>query len=256
MLQSWREWPAGGWRLRCLSSVRRWAAARGHAWRFIGDELFAPVPDAARAGCRGETLPMTDLGRLLWMRRLHDEGWRRVIWLDADILVIDPALAVEGEGIGREAWIARGAAGGFRAVKGVNNCALSFAAGSPLLARYLGAALDAAAGFTRRPHPRALGPDLLLRLHRRAAFPLFDDIAMLSPLVGEGLAKGDGRAAAAHAAVWGGPVRAANLCGSLGAYAVLDRAAAALERRSGPKPPAAAPDVEIMTEAKGAPSPW
>lgn len=247
---------APGWLGRCLGSVRDWAAAQGHAYRFIGDELFDPIPQPARAACRGATLPLTDLGRLLWMRRLHEEGWDRVIWLDADVLVLDPTLRIDGEGVGREAWISRAPGGGFRALPGVNNCAMSFAAGSPLLARYLAAALEAAEGLTAAPHPRALGPDLLLRLHRAAPFPLIPDIAMLSPLVLGALDAGDPAPAAAHDAVWAGPVRAANLCGSLADHRAMARIVERLAAAPGLLRPGGAATVEIVTEAKNAPPPW
>ena len=87
ILQSFTPPPWPAWRRRCIRSVERWAAGKGCTHRFIGDELFDPIPPAAREGCKGARLPLADIGRLMWLERLLAVGWRRVIWLDADILI-------------------------------------------------------------------------------------------------------------------------------------------------------------------------
>lgn len=219
VLQSEKPPPRAEWRRACLASVRSWAAAQGYEYRFIGDELFDPIPDnlrqACQGACRGVVLPLTDIGRLLWLQNLLDDGWDRVIWLDADILIFDPGLRIEAEAVGREIWISKGLRDGFRAAESVNNCVLSMSARSPLLTRLLNATLAEAEAFRSPPHPRALGPDLFRRLHAAQPLPLAPDIAMASPPMVAGLADGDPAALAAHHAFWRGPVRAANLCSSL-----------------------------------------
>lgn len=215
VLQSDKPPPRAAWRRRCLASVQSWAAGQGYAYRFLGDELFDPIPADVRLACRGVVLPLTDIGRLLWLQKLLDEGWDRVIWLDADILIFDPALRIEAEAVGREIWISKGLSEGFRAADSVNNCVLSMSAGSPLLPRLVSATLAEVAGFDAPPYPRALGPDLFRRLHAAAPLPTTADIAMASPLMIRALATGDPGPLAAHRAIWDGPVRAANLCGSL-----------------------------------------
>ena len=215
VLQSYkpRPWPA--WREACTDSVATWAAAQGYAYRLLGDELFDPIPDAVRRGCAGVLLPLTDLGRLFWMRDLLNEGWSRVIWLDADILIFDPAFQINDEGVGREIWITRGLKEGFRAVESVNNCGLSFQRGSADLGRCLDASVAAAKAFRTPPHPRRLGPDLFRTLHRDSALPIIDGLAMLSPLMLTAIAQDDPAPMRAHQAVLRGPVHAANLCGSM-----------------------------------------
>lgn len=248
VLQSDKPPPQAAWRRACLASVRSWAAAQGYDYRFIGDELFDPVPDNLRQACRGVVLPLTDIGRLLWLQKLLDEGWDRVIWLDADILIFDPDLRIEAEAVGREIWISKGLRDGFRAAESVNNCVLSMSARSPLLARLLEATLAEAATFSAAPHPRTLGPDLFRRLHAAQPLPVAPDIAMASPPMIAGLAGGDTSALAAHHAVWKGPVRAANLCGSL--IEDDDRALQAVQRLlktpSAFAPDAAPPAVEVI----------
>ena len=215
VLQSYRPPPWAAWRRRCIASVKDWAAAQGYAYRFIGDALFDPIPEDLKRAFLGVLLPLTDLGRLLWLRDLLARDWDRVIWLDADILIFDPALRIEADCVGREVWISKGLTEGFRAAESVNNCVISASAGAPLLDRLLTATLDEAAQFAHPPHPRALGPDLFRRLHAGDALPVAADIAMASPVMIDGLARDDPAAMAAHHAVWGGTVRAVNLCGSL-----------------------------------------
>lgn len=215
VLQSDKPPPRAAWRRLCLASARSWAAGQGYGYRFLGDELFDPIPENVRLACQDVVLPLTDIGRLLWLQKLLEEGWNRVIWLDADILIFGPDLRIEAEAVGREVWISKGLKEGFRAAESVNNCVLSMTAKSPLLARLLDATLSEAATFRAPPHPRTLGPDLFRRLHRAQPLPVAADIAMASPPMIASFADGDPAALAAHHSVWKEPVRAANLCGSL-----------------------------------------
>ncbi len=215
VLQSDKPPPRPEWRRRCLTSVEDWAAAQGYAYRLIGDELFDPIPEDLRKACAGVLLPLTDIGRLLWLQKLLQEGWERAIWLDADILIFDASMRITGEAVGREIWISKGRETGFRAAESVNNCVLSVSAQSALRRRLLEATLAKAASFRAPPHPRALGPDLFRRLHAADPLPVVPDIAMTSPIMLAALANGDAAPLAAHRSVWAGPVRAANLCGSL-----------------------------------------
>ncbi len=215
VLQSYKSPPWAEWRSLCHSSVRTWSAAQGYTYRFIGDELFDSIPGEARLGCHNVILPLTDIGRLLWLEKLLAEGWDRMIWLDSDVLIFDQTLRIEAEAVGREVWIAKGLREGFRAVQSVNNCILSIDAGSSLLPRMLKETLATAKGLSKPPHPRTLGPDLLCRLHRDKTLPTAPDIAMASPAIIDALAVGDTPPLAAHHSVWNGTVRAANLCVSL-----------------------------------------
>lgn len=215
VLQSYKPPPWAEWRRLCLGSVRSWATAQGYAYRFIGDELFDPIPEDIRSACAGVLLPLTDIGRLLWLQKLLTDGWDRVIWLDADILIFDSTLRIDAETVGREVWISKGVRTGYRAAKSINNCVISTTTQSALLERLLRATNEAVAGFQKPPHPRTLGPDLFRRLHAVEPLPVASDIAMASPIMIKSLAAGDPSPLAAHHAIWGGPVRAANLCGSL-----------------------------------------
>ena len=245
VLQSNKRPPWPEWVRICLLSARRWALESGFSHLFIQDELFEDLPAAFLRDTEEQILPRTDYGRLLWMKRLHRDGWERVIWLDADLLIFDDSLAFSDDAVGREAWLTHAPDVGFRITRKVNNCAMCFHAGSRHLDRYL-SAIEAAVAAGGPYDKLAFGPDLMTRLHAEAPFPLHSDIAMFSPRIAEALASGLAPALRAHAAAWGGAPKAANLCSSLGAPDdKMERAARrllkepALAAPAGPPPPIA-----------------
>lgn len=261
LLQSHRDGPLPRWIRRCLDSAAAWAAAAGVARRYINDELFDGLPSDFMSATETEILPRTDLGRLRWIKRLHDEGWDRAIWLDADVLVFDRSLAFNGDAVGREAWIAPGPDGGFRSLRMANNAALCFDRGSPRLNRYLAAAeaLATEIGLRGAVSTRmALGPDLLTRLHAETPFPLHPDVAMVSPCMAAGLANGDPAPLRVHSAVWGGAPKAVNLCGSLEAdAAMMDAVTDRLLADPRAMSPSGIPKrVEHLKAWRGAPQIW
>ena len=203
------------WIDRCLASVEAWAGQRGIERRFIGDELFDPVPPEWRAAAGPEKLPVTDYARLLWIRRLLDEGHDQIVWLDADILMLDPAFVPPpGDFFSRELWVYRLKDGRDAALDAVNNCAMGFTAQSPLLSWYLSACADAPeAGPVKR---LALGPDMLKRRHRLEPLPLTEAIPTLSPRLVYGILRGDEALLDTFRWEWPAPIAAAHLCSSLG----------------------------------------
>ena len=98
------------WLDTCLASVESWAAQANYSYRFIGDELFDQVPDWYMRKVAGRMPIASDLGRLLWIKNLLDQGEANtVVWLDADVLVFAPALLkvapVSSCVFGQELWI-------------------------------------------------------------------------------------------------------------------------------------------------------
>lgn len=215
LLQSHKPPPWPGWITQCIESALSWARRHAIPTLFLHDELFDGLPTPFLGLTEDVILPRTDLGRLRWMKRLHDEGWDRVIWMDSDVFVFDQSLTFSGDAVGKEAWITRGDKGRFRVLRKINNCAMCFDAGSPHLERYLAAAENRAATLTAPPGRLDFGPDLMTPLHLEAPFPLHPDIAMFAPPVVRALAASGGRPLRIHEAVWGGAPKAANLCSSL-----------------------------------------
>jgi hypothetical protein len=153
------------------------------------------------------------------LRAALDDGHGRAVWVDADVLVFDPAVVsldvTAGFGAVGEAWVTAG-----RTLSLVCNAVLSVTDG---------AWLDDVLAETERRHAeglhdRALGPDLFTALHRSRPFDLLDGWGVLSPIVVADVAAGGGAACDAQARAQ--PVLGAvNLCASMADDdAVWDRA--------------------------------
>lgn len=201
---------------RCLESVQSWAKMRGYEYRFVDDALFDVVPVWFRDKVGGNLLPMSDLARLKWARRLLVEGRERVIWLDADVLVFDPdrfAIDVISEyAVGREVWVRRGGRDRLLVTHGLHNAALVFCRDNHFLDFYIHASEAIVAGATDAVLSHQIGPDLLNRFNDIIGDRLVPDVALFSPLVMTDIARGGGRAIQAHGEAIAGPIRAANLC--------------------------------------------
>ena len=87
VIQSYRTHDVPPWLARCLASVRAWAEECGFTYRFLGDELFDPLP--ARLRLRAGHLPqmLADLGRLHAIATALAEGADRAVWAGADVVV-------------------------------------------------------------------------------------------------------------------------------------------------------------------------
>ncbi len=218
VLQSYRRDPVAPWLVRCLASVADWAARQQHDHLLLDDAFFDPVPDWYVARCGAERLPVTDLARLLWSRRLLDEGRSRVIWLDADVLVTDPAaFAIPDSAphaLGREYWVWRDDGGALQAHWAINNCVMQFTPASSLLDFYIDACQTVV-----RTAPQigrlSVGPTLLTALNAAVPLPLVAGLATLSPVLIDAIAQGHPAPTAFHAAAWAAPVHAVHLCRSV-----------------------------------------
>lgn len=219
VLQSHRLPLPGRWLEPCLASVRAWAAGRGFAYRFEGDELLHRLPDDLRARTSGQTAIAADLARLSALGEALDAGYRRAVWIDADTLVIDPTrlnLPATDYALGREVWIQpAGARGRLRAYVKVHNAFLLFAAGNPFLSFYRHAAERIVRAHQGPMVPQLVGPKLLTALHNLIECPVAESAGMLSPAVARDLVAGGGPALDLFLARSPVPPAALNLCGSL-----------------------------------------
>lgn len=205
-----------GWLVSCLDSVRIWADMQGHHYRLLGNELFDPLPPGFAEACAAQKLPMSDLARLLWCQRFLDEGWDQVVWIDSDVLVLDPTqFSIEASGseaLCRELWLWR--AEEIHARWAVNNCVMAWRADSAVLPYYIHACtvLAAAEGG---PGTLGLGPAFLTRLNAAAPLPVTDQVMTLSPLLIEAVLNDDRALLGNARTLWNAPVHAVHLCASL-----------------------------------------
>ncbi len=189
------------WLDTCLVSVESWAAQANYTYRFIGDELFDQVPEWYMHKVAGRMPIASDLGRLLWIKNLLDQGEAdTVVWLDADVLVFAPSklkvAPVSSCVFGQELWIQKKLPkshpkdgeklqrqnGTWQVRKNVHNALAAFRKGCPVLPFLIEV-------IQRMMHrvdanfiaPQMMGPKLLSNLHNLADFELMPSVGALSP---------------------------------------------------------------------------
>jgi hypothetical protein len=221
------------WVKPCMDTVRSWARSRGYDYEAATDPLDAWVPawyaDRARSIPRG-SCGVADLARLEMARRHLGRGYGHVIWVDADVLVFDPAgMEVplpEQFAFCKEVWtdrftarnaIAHAArAAGLlrddRTLTRVNNSVSVFAAGNHLLDFYADACREIVRQAGDRLSPIDVGTRFLTRLYHAVPFPLVTTVGMLSPVVLRDVSNGGGSALRHYVRAHGHPLAAANLC--------------------------------------------
>ena len=173
------------WLAHCLESVRAWAQQAGFSYRFQGDSLFdllVPYPFLDRYS----RVIQSDIARLLWMEQSLAEGYERVIWLDADMLVHRPeefTVPSASFSVGREVWVQETAPNRYKAYVKVHNAWLHACTGSVDLPFYRETALRLLARNTSGVPPQFVGPKLLTALHNVVGFEVNERAGMLSPEV-------------------------------------------------------------------------
>lgn len=219
VFQSYRTHDVPAWIARCLASVKEWALGTGHDYRFAGDEFLALAPAWYRAKAGAEICPVADLARLLFAQQLLAGGYELAIWIDADVLVFDPAAMQlqlpQGFAFTHEIWVYADKAGAPTVEHNVNNSLTLFARQN----RHLDFFIDACLRIARdrvQLGKCAVGTNFLTNLRRILPFPLVQVAATLSPPLLREIATGDdadflalhGRELTRNAAC-------ANLCASL-----------------------------------------
>lgn len=209
------------WYQRCVDSVRRWADARGFEYRWLGDELLAAVPRQILLKTEDRRVVATDLARLIVLQDALIEGFDRVIWMDADVLVLNVRqleLPDSAALFGREMWIQRGERGTLRVHRKIHNAFMAFRAGESVLPFYRYSAERILARYDSESGPmvaQLVGPKLLTLLHNAIGFDVLESAAVLCPLVARDLLNDGGPALKKFAAASNAAPLALNLCGSL-----------------------------------------
>lgn len=202
-----------------MASVRDWSDTAGFEYRFYGDEIFELVPDWYQQKAGQYLQISTDFGRLALARQLLNEGYDRVIWLDADVLIFDPKRFVvniiQGSAFGREVWVQRSADGQLKAYKNVHNAVCCFCQDATFLDFYMETCLSMLGRSEGGLPPQIVGTKLLTALHNIVGFQLIESIGMASPLVLNDIAMGTTTAIDLLLKVSQGPLYGANLCASL-----------------------------------------
>ena len=199
--------------------MQAWAGAAGFDYRYLGDELFDPIPDRLRERVREQPVVASDLARLLALRNALEDGHDAAVWCDADFLIFSPerlTLPAAPYAVGREVWIEeRGAGRTPRARVKVHNAFLLFRRGNAFL-EFCIDAVERLLGAHPGPYPpQFVGPKLLTALHNIVGFPVVERAGMLSPPVIRDLLEGGGPCLELFRQRSPEPVAGVNLCSSL-----------------------------------------
>ncbi len=213
--QSYRTEDVPGWITRCLKTVRDWADRKGFDYEFIDDRLFDYVPKWFREKVEGNKVLMSDLARLELAREFLGIGYKRTIWVDADIVVFDPDRfdieVTEEYGFCREVWIKRTQEGTGLATGRVNNAVTVFVTGNSMLDFYIHACKSIVGNRSGEFPNIVIGTAFLTVLYRALRFPLIDNVGLFSPPVTNDIAGGGGAMVDAYMKAFGRPLRAGNL---------------------------------------------
>ena len=218
VIQSHRQPLPLPWILPCLDSVRNWAKFNHFDYRFTGDELFNPVPVELLEKTDQQMVIATDLARLYALQKGLQQGYKTVVWCDADFLIFNPEQFVLPEtnyALGREVWIQGRSDRRLKAYKKVHNAFLMFRNGNSFLDFYTDTAERLLRLNSGPMPPQFIGPKLLTALHNIVMCPVIESAGMLSPLVIKDLLKGGGKAHDLFMQKSTDEIYAVNLCGSL-----------------------------------------
>lgn len=216
--QSYRTTDVPPWIESCMRTVRSWAAARSHEYRFIDDRLFEYAPAWYREKAGRQICPITDLARLMVARELLAEGYDNAVWVDADMLVFAPEnlhVNIDKDfAFCHEIWIQPDAAGRPICTHRVNNSIAVFARNNTHLEFFIDACLRIA---RHKPQLGKLdvGTQFLTQLRGVLPFPLISNVGMFSPAVMADIADGADRCLSNYVQHLTSPLACANLCGSL-----------------------------------------
>jgi len=220
VLQSYRTSDVAAWIRACLGSVQAWAETAGHRYEFVDDRFFDYAPEWVRRRCGKQLLPITDVARMRLIRERLAQGWERVIWVDADVLVFAPeSFAIDPTmpyALCHELWLRVNAQGALESEEKVNNAVMVLTREQPMLNFWIFAVEE----ILRAHAPHEVGPLtastlFFTDLARIMPLRVLHNVGLLSPPVVRDLARGGGAIAREWARRFGRPTAAANLCASL-----------------------------------------
>lgn len=216
--QSYRQHDVPAWIQHSLRSVQAWTRKKGYSYRFIDDELFEYAPDWYRQKVKDNVQLVSDLSRLILAKRFLSEGYERVIWIDADLLVFDPenfsVETEEGVHFCREIWTDADLEGNVIHQRKTNNSVCVFHQGNVFLDFYIEACLKLVAERTNIPHV-LVGTTFLTALKKIYPFSEITNVGIISPALVHDLLTENTQFLKKYLEWHAAPIFAANLCGSM-----------------------------------------
>ena len=207
------------WVSRCMTSVADWCQRQGYHYHCIGDELFEWVTPELRTKLHDRRPILADLARLRWIEAELAARGGRVVWIDADTLVVDPTWRTPDSThtfFGEECWVQSTTEGTWRAYQSPHNAFMGFTAASPVpgFLAYLSESIIERADAAYIA-PQMVGPKLLKALNNLAQFTLVPEAGAASPELLAEWVRDAGPATACYEQAARGPLALVNLCASL-----------------------------------------
>ncbi len=203
------------WIQACINSVQDWCNTNGYKYQFIDDRLFELLPDEIVWKTRHQKVIATDLARILLIKKSLNDGYKRVIWLDSDFMIFNPAEFIIPDlsyAVGREVWVQKDKHDNLKVYKKVHNAFLMFSENNSFLDFYIETALRLLMNNQGTMPPQFIGPKLLTALHNVACLPVMEGAGMLSPLVVKDIIAGGGVALDLFKQHSNEKITGANLC--------------------------------------------
>lgn len=206
----------GAWIDQCMLTVEKWSALHDCTYRQIRDaDFLGSVPGWVRSKCTAWINPVTDLARLLVAEQLLRD-FHQVVWIDADVLIwapskLRPPLGADAT-FASERWMERWPDGSLRFRDNVANYFCAFRRGGTFLTRHIDDALEAIDTSPRPPKLGVAGTNLLTEGYHRGQFDLVLNVANISPVLAEAIARSSTSDLEAYEAGLTEPIAAANLC--------------------------------------------
>jgi hypothetical protein len=202
-----------------MTSVADWCQRQGYHYHCIGDELFEWVTPELRTKLHDRRPILADLARLRWIEAELAARGGRVVWIDADTLVVDPTWRTPDSThtfFGEECWVQSTTEGTWRAYQSPHNAFMGFTAASPVLGflAYLSESIIERADAAYIA-PQMVGPKLLKALNNLAQFTLVPEAGAASPELLAEWVRDAGPATACYEQAARGPLALVNLCASL-----------------------------------------
>ena len=224
VIQTFRNHTVPAWIRRCLNSVQEWARLHKHDYSLAGDEFYDLCGQEYLARGNKNPQAITNLARLVATRQLLDSSYQRVIWMDADMFVFDPANLVfdfpaedltTGYAFGREVWLDRNSAGAVHVTSpAAHNAATFFTRGAVdldmliTLIRHIDAKRQIVSNYQ-------VGVRLLRGLQYSLMFPTLSHLGVFSPILLRALAERDEKVLMSYSQAYRYRACAGNLCFSL-----------------------------------------
>ena len=203
----------------CLYSVEAWAATNQFEYRFLDDHFFDILPHWYRQKVAGRGPILADLARLLHLKAALEEGVDRVLWCDADTLLLDqqwrPSLTPH-TCFGEECWLQYDKTGRLEVRWQPHNAFMFFSQTSPVL-DFLRYATESIIRRADPAHiaPQMVGPKLLKALHSIVDFDLEPSAGAVSPVLLDALLRADSQVFDVFRRRVKSPPKLVNLCASL-----------------------------------------